>query len=117
MIFFNTNFLKLNKYLGAYPVYNFYKTIWLLDPRWLLCISHGIGGFSAIKDLQDNSPDLLEEFQIDVNYHYDSLNSVNIPTFWNRNKSLFPILEQIVNKVANGWLLLTYKCWIFIFSV
>ena len=34
-------------------MYNFYQTSHLFDPRQLLCISHDIDSFAAIKDLQD----------------------------------------------------------------
>ena len=61
---FSTSFSKLNKYPYAHPVYNFYKASHLFDPRQLPCISHIIDNFGAIKDLQDPSTDLLEEFQI-----------------------------------------------------
>ena len=33
----------------------------------------------------DHSTDLLEEFQIYVNYQNDLLNLFNIPAFWNAN--------------------------------
>ena len=72
--FFQHYFLKLNKYRNAHHVYNFYKTTHLFDPRQLLCIpciSHDIDSFAAIKDLQDLFTDLLEEFQIYVNYQDD----------------------------------------------
>ena len=80
-------------------MYNFYKLSHLLDPRQLPCISHDIDSFAAIKDLQDPSTDLHKEFQIHENYQADLPNLFNIPAFWNANKSRFPLLEQITNKV------------------
>ena len=52
-------------------MYNFYKASCLFDPRQLSCISLDIDSFAAIKDLQDSSTDLLEEFQIHGNYQDD----------------------------------------------
>ena len=70
----------------------------LFYPRQLHCINHDIDSFAAIKDLQDPSTD-LKEFQIYVNYQDDLPNAFNIPSFWNANKSRFPLLWQIANKV------------------
>ena len=78
---------------------NFYKASCVFYPRQLPCISHDIDSFAAIKDLQDPSTDLLEEFQIYMNYQDDLPNPFNIPAFWNANKSRFPLLEQIANKI------------------
>ena len=64
---FSVSFSKLNKYLEAYPVYNFYKAACIFDPIQLPCITHDIDSFAAIKDLQDPSTELVEEFQIYVN--------------------------------------------------
>ena len=94
-----TSFSKLNKYQGAHSVYNFYKASHLFDPTQLLCISHDINSFTAIKDLQDPFND-LEKFQIYVNYQDDLPNQFNIPAFWNANKNRFPLLEEIANKVT-----------------
>ena len=67
-IFFCKFFSKLNKYLDAHPVYNFYKATHLFDLRQLPCISHDdIDSFAAIKKLQNPSTSLLKEFQIYVN--------------------------------------------------
>ena len=80
-------------------MYNFYKAAHIFDPRQLPCISHDIDSFAAIKDFQDPSTELVEEFQIYVNYKDDSRNPFNILAFWNTNKSRFPLLQQIANKV------------------
>ena len=88
-------------------MYNFYKASRLFDPRQLHCISHDIYSFAAIKDLKDRSTDLLEKFQIYVNYQDDLPNLFNIPAFWNENKSRFPLLEQIANKVI--WMSVTSR--------
>ena len=81
-------------------VYNFYLASHLFDPKQLTCISYDIDSFAAIKDLQDPSTDLLEEFEIYVNYQDDLPNPFNIPAFWNTSKSRFPLLELIANKVV-----------------
>ena len=96
--FFSRSFSKLNKYLDVHTVYNSYKTTWLFDSRQLPYISHDIGSFPVIEVLKDSSADLLEEFQIYVNYQNDLLNPFNIPAFWNTNKFRFPLLEQISHK-------------------
>ena len=44
-------FSKLNKYLDAHSLNNFYKASCLFDRRQLPCISHDIDSFAAIKDL------------------------------------------------------------------
>ena len=80
-------------------MYNFHKAAHIFDPRQLPCITHDIDSFAAIKDFQDPSTELVEEFQIYVNYKDDLPNPFNIPTFWNANKSRFPLLQQIANKV------------------
>ena len=59
---FSTSFSKLNKYLDAHPVYNFYKASRLFDPRQLPCIRHDIDSFAAIKDLQYVFYILLQRF-------------------------------------------------------
>ena len=89
----------MNKYLEAHPVYNFYKAARIFDPRQLPCTTHDIDSFADIKDFQDPSTELVEEFQIYVNYKDDSQNPFTIPAFWNANKSRFPLLQQIANKV------------------
>ena len=85
--------------MDAHPVYNFYKASCLFDPRQLPCISLDIDSFAAIKDLQDSSTDLFEEFQIHVNSQDEVPNPFNIPAFWNANKNRFPLHGQIANKV------------------
>ena len=45
------------------------------------------------------SADILEEFQIYVNYQNALPNPFNIPAFWNTNKNLSPLQEQIANKI------------------
>ena len=80
-------------------MYNFYKAARIFDPRQLPCITHDIDSFAVIKDFQDPSTELLEEFQKYVNYKDDLSNPFNIPAFWNANKSRFPLLQQIANKV------------------
>ena len=85
--------MQNNKYLDAQSVYNFYKVSHLFNPKQLPCISHNIDSFTAIKDLQDPSTDLLEEFQIHVN------NPDNLPNLFNANKSRILLLKQIANKV------------------
>ena len=90
---FSVSFPKLHKYLEAHPVYNFYKVARIFDPRQLPCITPDIDSLAAIKDFQDPSTELLEEFQIYVNYKDDLPNHFNIPAFWNANKSRFPLLQ------------------------
>ena len=71
---FSVSFSKLNKYLEDHPcktVYNFYKAAHIFDPRQLPCITHDIDSFAVIKDFQDPSTELVEEFQIYVNYKDD----------------------------------------------
>ena len=80
-------------------MYNFYKAARIFDPIQLPCITHDIDSFAAIKDFQDPSTKLVEGFQIYVNYKDDLPNPFNIPAFWNANKSRFPLLQQIANKV------------------
>ena len=45
---FSVSFSKLNKYLEAHPVYDFYKAAHIFDPRQLPCITHDIDCFAAI---------------------------------------------------------------------
>ena len=52
-----------------------------------------------LKTFKIPSTKLVEEFQIYVNYKDDLPNPFNIPAFWNANKSRFPLLQQISNKV------------------
>ena len=86
-------------------MYNFYKAARIFDPRQLPCITHDIDSFAVIKDFQDPSTEPVEEFQIYVNYKDDLPDPFNIPTFWNANKSTFPLPLQIANKVI--WMLIT----------
>lgn len=49
-------------------MYDFYKSACLFDLKQLFCISHDIDSYTVIKDLQDPSIDLFEEFQTYVSY-------------------------------------------------
>lgn len=82
---------KLNKHLNTQPVYDFYKGTCLLDSRHTLFIRHDTDSFEGIKN--------IHEFQIYVNHQDDLVNSFNIPTIENTNKSRFSLVEWIVDRI------------------
>lgn len=59
-------------------MYDFYKSACLFDLKQLFCISNDIDSYTVIKDLQDPSIDLFEEFQTYVSYLDALLNPFSI---------------------------------------
>ena len=88
---------KLETRLDSHPAYPHYKAVRIFDPRQLPTLTHNIGDYTAIKSLEDPSPELLEEWLIYVQYREELPNPFQISEFWNRMKDQFPNLAAIAS--------------------
>ena len=94
---FDLSLRKLETHLDSHPAYPYYKAVRIFDPHQLPTLGHDIGDYTAIKSLQDPSPELLEEWLIYVQYHEDLPNPLSISNFWEDMKDRFPNLAAIAS--------------------
>ena len=86
---------KLEDHLGRHPTYAYYKAVRIFDPRQLPSLPRNVEDYSAIKALQEPSPELLEEWLIYTQFRDDLPSPLSIPNFWENMKFRFPNLSAI----------------------
>ena len=67
----------------------------IFDPHQLPTLEKDIQEYGTIKDLQDPSPALLEEWLIYTQYREELPSPLSIPKFWEGVKDRFPNIHRI----------------------
>ena len=94
---FGFSLKKLETHLDSHPAYPHYKAVRIFDPRQLPTLNHNIGDYTAIKSLQDPSPELLDEWLIYVQYRDELPNPLHISEFWEGMGDRFPNLAAVAS--------------------